>query len=92
MLKIEKVNFAIELAEKKLETFSDAEKRALEAKLEISVAELCAYQELKSIAQATGKIDLDTAFLCYNSLGNWSNTKLATKIVLTQLFAAFLSR
>ncbi len=42
--------------------------------------------------KAEGKIDLDTAFLIYNSLGNWTNTKLSVKIVLTQLFAAFLSR
>ena len=58
--------------------------------LELSVTEMCRYQELKSIAQASGKIDLDTAMLCYRSLGDWSKTSLAVKIVLTQLFAAFM--
>lgn len=91
MLKIEKLQETIEFAKTKLESLTVCQRDQLERQLDISPREMCLYQEVKSIAQAEGKIDLNSAMLIYNSLGNWHKTDLATKVILTQLFIAFLS-
>ena len=90
MLNMEKIRIAVENAEIKVKTLSKLEKQRLEKSLEITTRELCAYQEIKSIAQAEGKIDLETVLFIYNSLGTWKDTKLSYKIVLTQIFAMLL--
>jgi hypothetical protein len=89
MLNMPKIRIAVENVENKLKALPDSEKKRLEKTLEISILELCHYQQLKSIAQAEGKIDLETAMFIYNSLKTWSDTKLSYKIVLTQVFALF---
>lgn len=90
MLNMTKIREAIEHAEIKVKTLSETQKKALEMSLELTTREFVAYQEIKSIAQAEGKIDLETALFIYNALGNWQKTDIATKAILTQLFAMFL--
>jgi hypothetical protein len=90
MLTMLKINVAINHAQIRLNSLSDSQKKALEETLELTPREFVAYQQSKSIAQAEGKIDLETALFIYNSLGNWSKTNLATKVVLTELFLYFL--
>jgi predicted type IV restriction endonuclease len=90
MLNMTKIREAVERTEIKVKTLSESEKQRLEKSLELTTRELCAYQEIKSIAQAEGKIDLETALFIYNSLGTWNDTKLSYKIILTQLFAQWI--
>jgi hypothetical protein len=85
------VTKAISDAEIRVNQLTDCQKRQLDKALEISPREMCLYQEVKGIAQAEGKIDLDTAMLIYRSLGNWAKTNLATKVTLTQLFYRFIN-
>lgn len=90
MLTMLKINVAINHAQIRVNSLSDSQKKALEETLNLTPREYVAFQELKSIAQAEGKIDLETALFVYNSLGNWSKTDLATKTILIQLYASFL--
>lgn len=93
MLSYEKVITAIGNAKAKLETLDPKTKIVLDKTLsELSIKELFAYQELKSIALLENKIDLETANLIYRSLNDWNTTNLETRIILTQLFAQFLGR
>jgi hypothetical protein len=87
---MEKIRLAIQKAEIKVKTLSESDKEQLTKTLNLTPREFASYQEIKSIAQAEGKIDLETAMFIYNSLGNWSRTDLATKVILTQVFAMFL--
>ena len=65
---------------------SDPEKvRQAEKSLTLSYQELVSFQELKSIAQACGVIDIETATFIYNALGDWDNQTVGTKFILTKL-------
>ena len=89
MLNIETINTAILTTEIKLRTLGAANVAVLDDSLEsLSVREICAYQELKSIAQCEGKISLDSAIWIYKTICAYSTAKLSHRVVLTQLIAA----
>jgi len=90
MLNMTKIREGIERVEIRVKMLSESEKQRLEETLELTTREFVAFQEIKSIAQAKGEIDLETAFFIYNTLGNWQKTDIATKAILTQVFAMLL--
>jgi hypothetical protein len=51
--------------------------------------EIVAYQEIKSVAQAEGRITLEVALWAYRTIGHWATSPLADKVILTQLIAAW---
>jgi hypothetical protein len=67
------------------ETVKQAEKS-----LALSIQELVSFQELKSIAQMSGLIDLETTQFIYNALGAWDRQTVGTKFILTKLHADLL--
>jgi hypothetical protein len=87
---MEKVRRAIDNAQNKINLLSDSEKKALEETVKLTPEEYMVYQQSKSIAQAEGKIDVETSLFIYNSLRTWSKMDLATKVILIQIFAMFL--
>lgn len=73
-----------------------AEKLAdLNKKLDMNLGEYVALQERKSLACASGKLNLDEAQLIYSLLGNTVETfntqPLEVKIVLTQVLQELLA-
>jgi hypothetical protein len=93
MLNMDKVNFALTTTEAKIETLTIEKRTALENSLRtLEPREIVAYQELKSIAQIEGKISLEVALWMYNVIGHYGSTKLAEKVVFTQLIAALIGR
>jgi len=90
MVNMQMIRNAISIVELKTKTLPKSEIDRLNKLLELTPREFVSFQQLKSIAQATGKIDLETALFVYNALGNWSKTDIATKYVLTELHARFL--
>lgn len=90
MLNMEKIQLAIQKADLKVKEMSESEKERLTKTCDLEPREYVAFQELKSIAFTNQKIDLETAQFIYARLGNWSNTDLATKVILVQIYAMFL--
>ena len=64
--------------------------KEIEKALTMSPIELCSFQELKSLAQINGIIDMDTALFIYNALGNWDKQTVGTKFVLQKLHSELL--
>lgn len=66
----------------------------LSSKLDMSFEEYCKFQELKSLAVASGVLSLEEGQVVYALLGSipddFNNADVATKIVLTKLFAQLL--
>jgi hypothetical protein len=92
MLTYQKVRTAIENTKQKLERLDPKQKLELDNTLKtLSVAEFGAYQNLKSVAFAEDKIDLDTANYLYRSLGEWNTLPLEDRIIITQLCGQFAS-
>jgi len=64
-------------------------------KLDIDIGEYCTFQELKSLAHASGKITFDEAQTVYGLLGHgpddFNALDCATKATLTKLFAELLN-
>lgn len=92
MIDINVIRTAIEKYEDKIKEKPKEDMNKLSKSLDITTSELCTFQNAKSIAQAEGFIDYETALLAYNALGDWPNTRLSVKIVLTQLFAVLIAR
>jgi hypothetical protein len=67
---------------------------ALSRKLDIELREYVAFQEVKSLAQADGRLSYENACYIYNQLGagpeDFNNRPVAVKIILTQVFAQLL--
>jgi len=90
MLNMEKMRLAIQKADLRVKVLPESEKERLAKTCDLEPREYVAFQELKSIAFANQKIDLETAQFIYACLSNWSNTDLATKVILIQVYAMFL--
>ncbi len=88
MITIEQVNKSISKYEVEINKKPKDKMETLYKQLDISLSEICLYQEWKSIAQIENKIDFDTAMMLYNKLSTWSSATLAERIVLTQVMAA----
>jgi hypothetical protein len=58
--------------------------------MRLSVQEFVNFQELKSLAQAKGIINLETAQFIYNALSDWNKQTLGTRFILTKLHADLL--
>jgi hypothetical protein len=58
----------------------------------LTASELFAMQELKSIAQASGKIDLEVALWMYQTIGHWSTSSVANRYICLEVIAALSGR
>jgi len=90
MLTMETVRKAIERYTQEAQTKPKDAMDKLYKDLDISVTELCMYQEKKSIAFMEGHIDEPLAQFLYQKLNSWENTTLPERITLTQVFVRIM--
>lgn len=68
----------------------------LHRELDMSLSEYCKFQELKSLAVASGRISLEEAQTIYSFLGNtvehFNKQNVSVKATLTQIFSELLDR
>jgi pantothenate kinase len=68
----------------------------LHGELDMSLSEYCRFQELKSLAVASGRISLEEAQTIYGFLGNtvehFNKQNVSVKATLTQIFSELLER
>jgi hypothetical protein len=80
----------INAVDKKFETVEQPVKTRIEISLRLSCQEFVSFQDVKSLAQAKGVIDYETAQFIYNALGDWNNQTLGTRFILSKLHADLL--
>lgn len=68
----------------------------LDRELDMSLSEYCQFQELKSLAVASGRISLEEGQTIYGFLGNtvehFNSQSVSVKATLTQIFSELLDR
>lgn len=58
----------------------------------LTAGELFAMQEAKSLAQASGKIDLEVALWAYRTINHWVTSPIADKVVLLEVMRALAGK
>jgi hypothetical protein len=94
MIKIEILKVALIKMNAQIEALSTEKLELLRNELCISLkpSELFAMQEAKSIAQASGKIDLEVALWAYRTINHWVTSPLADKVVLLEVMRALAGK
>lgn len=73
-----------------------AKQTVLHGKLDITLSEYIAFQDAKSLAQASGKLTFEEAVTVYGILGNsaesFNKRSLAEKVMITKLMTEILAR
>lgn len=88
MLDMTKINEALKRTSDKLIALDMPTYDSLDKSLKtLTPWEIVQYQEIKSIAQAEAKIDLEVALWIYNAMKQWSKSPLADRVIITQLIA-----
>jgi len=93
---LNRINEAAAMVKAKLNagTVTAAQVSETHCKLDMNIAEYCSFQEVKSLAQASGKLTFEEAQTVYSYLGNsvehFNSQGIGVKVVLTQLFAQLL--
>jgi hypothetical protein len=90
MIDIQELREALARTDGKLKGMDKLTYGSLDSALkDLTPREIAQYQEVKSIAQAEGKISLEVAFWAYRLIENWSEAPLADRVILTQLVGAW---
>jgi hypothetical protein len=78
----------------KLRHTDQAKLDALTRKLDIEFREYVAFQEVKALAHADGRLSYENALYIYDQLGSgpedFNSRPVAVKVILTQVFAQLL--
>lgn len=84
----------IEEAQVQVDGMSQGQIELLSERLDVSPEEHCAWQEVKSLAVASGKISLEVASDLFEIIGGtpatFNKRSLAQKIVVTRIMAVLL--
>lgn len=87
MLNDNLISEALKVIQEKVKTLSTEETQKLDKTLDISITELCYYQEAKSAALIDNDISLTTSIYIYNNLNSWDTANLSDKIMITEIMA-----
>jgi len=87
---MEIVHASIEKYDQVIPTKSKDQMAQLYRTLDIDWKEMSAYQTCKSLAFSQGLIDEPLAMFLYRKLGDWENTTLSERIVLTQVLVRLI--
>lgn len=94
MIDMSKISALITGTKTKIAAMDEAKKAQVNRSVPTSLtpSELFAMQELKSLAQASGKITLGVALWIYNTVGHWGTSSVADRYICLEVIAALSGR